>query len=276
MMHKKLFSLLLVLVTVFSLNLATFAQDDEDPSVLQLANLADGDTVEGELSEDVPTLLYVFNGNEGDEVTIEMTAIDEELDPLLIVLSAAGDLIAMNDDIEEGNLNASLEDIELPETGSYFIIAGTVFAMQSNDFEGDELAFELTIEGNSEVEELGEDFVYYGNELLDGEAQTGETDEDAAGYFFFFQGEEGDVVTLSATSDDFDTVLYVFGPGGVRVAANDDIDVDNDELNSLVEEVELPEDGIYLVMVSNIFALYFGVDNEDASFGEFEVELTFE
>jgi hypothetical protein len=277
-MHKKLFSLLLVFAAL-SLNLLASAQDDDETSSLQLTSLFDGDVVEGELSEDLPTMLYVFNGEEGDEVTIEMSAEDDsELDPMLFLLSGNGEHIASNDASATGDDSAILEDIELPETGSYFLIAGTISTIGSNelmsDDDDDDLFYELSIEGNSEVEDMGTGFSYLAAELFAEEALEGDITDDIPVYFYYFSAEEGDEMSISVESDDFDPILYVFAPHGLRIAANDDIDPDGDELDSLVEEVELPEDGIYLVMVSNIFAVYYGDDHEDATYGDYEIELT--
>jgi hypothetical protein len=277
-MHKKLFSFLLLAFAALSLNLLAAAQDEEeDTTVLQLPSLIDGDEVEGVLDADVPTQLYVFNGEEGDEVTIEMSAEDDsELTPMLFLLSAQGEYIASNDAAEDED-TAEIE-VELPETSSYFLIAGTISAIGTQELvsedEDDDLFYELSIEGNSEVDDLGTGFSYLAAELFDGEAAEGDISDDVPAYFYYFSGEEGDEMSISVESDDFDPILYVFAPHGLRIAANDDIDADNDELNSLVEEVELPEDGIYLVMVSNIFAVYYGADHEDATYGDFEIELT--
>jgi hypothetical protein len=282
MSHKKLVSFLLLAAAMLCLTLFASAQEDEeeDTTVLQLPNLIDGDEVEGVLDEDLPTQLYVFNGEEGDEVTIEMVAGDDsELDPMLFLLSAQGEYIASNDAAAEDEDTAVLE-VELPETSSYFLIAGTISAIGTQELisedEDDDLFYELSIEGNSEVDDLGTGFSYLAAELLDGEAVEADISDDVPAYFFFFSGEEGDEISISVESDEFDPILYVFAPHGLRIAANDDIDPDGEELNSLVEGVELPEDGIYLVMVSNIYAIYYGDDHEDATYGDFEIELSFD
>jgi hypothetical protein len=279
MILRKLVSIFLALVLALSMSIVAMAQDDaEEAAGLQLTLLQDGDLVEGQLSEDAPTLLFVFNANEGDEVTIEMNEIDESgIDPLLVLIGPSGQILAANDDVEEEDLNSVLEEIELPETGSYFIIASSYDYFVSNVFDVDDLAFELSIEGISEVEDMEDSFLFFADELEDGEAITAEVSEDQSAWFFTFDGEEGDVVNISAESDDFDTVIFVFGPLGSRVAVHDDVDLEGGDTNSFIEEFELPEDGTYLVMVGSPFMFYGGPDAaDDEYFGEFDIELTFE
>ncbi|MEM9951276.1 MAG: tetratricopeptide repeat protein [Chloroflexota bacterium] len=66
-----------------------------------------------------------------------------------------------------------------------------------------------------------------------------------------FDGEEGQVITISA-SDQADTIvdplITLLGPDGTPIAGDDDFGTD---LNSLIEDFELPEDGTYTLLVSH-------------------------
>ncbi|MEO1287594.1 MAG: PPC domain-containing protein [Chloroflexota bacterium] len=259
--------MLFILLAVLALAIPTFAQDDEDLLLINI--LEDGDEVEDALTEDVMMFLYGFNGLEGDEVTISMDAQSDELDPYLVLLGPAGELIAFDDD-SGGSLDALIEDAELPYTGTYFIIASSISFMGGFDyfFDEDELEFELTIDGIGKADEDDEaNFLYYSGDLFDGETIQGYSNEDEVVFYWTFFGEEGDEVSIELESNDFDTLLYLFAPGGIRIAGNDDANGTDSE----IENIELPEDGRYLV-----FATGFGFTsalNGDYEGGDFDISL---
>ncbi len=68
-----------------------------------------------------------------------------------------------------------------------------------------------------------------------------------------FTGESGQRVTidLTAQSADFDVKLTLIGPDDTVVAVNDDIDFQNNNLNSRIETT-LPSNGAYTVVVSDV------------------------
>lgn len=275
MLHKKLLRIILVLLLAFTSVMTSFAQDDADP-VLILTVLSDGDVIEAELSEDVQSMLYVFNANAGDVVTVSMVQTDE-LDPVLVMLAPNGHVVATNDD--SGNGTSSLLDaIEIPETGSYFLIATSFSSFLVEEFVGDPQGYVLTIEGNTFVEEIGDAFNFVADVLADdAPALIADISEEQAGWLFTFSGSAGDVVSLTAESADFDTLLLVFGPGGSRITVSDDVDAANGDTNSAIEGLVLPEDGVYLVMVGNPFLYYYGVETvAPDDLGEFVVELVME
>lgn len=95
-----------------------FAQNAE-------GSLVYGESVEGELSDNVTEQFWLFEGEEGDVVTISMTAEDEsELDTWVWLYDPNEIPLIDNDDIEAGeNLNSEISDFELPEDGEYIIRA---------------------------------------------------------------------------------------------------------------------------------------------------------
>jgi hypothetical protein len=64
---------------------------------------------------------------------------------------------------------------------------------------------------------------------------------------YTFEGEVDQTVTISATSEDFDTYLVVFDDSENELARIDDIDSDN--INSEIT-LTLPYDGLYVVVVN--------------------------
>jgi hypothetical protein len=265
--------ILLTLITLFIFSLMA-VQAQEDEAKLSLPLLVDGDVVEDFLSDDAQTRLYVFNANEGDVVTISMTQLVEELDPFLVLLGPAGQVIASDDDSGEEFLSALIEDAELPMTGSYFIVASSFYYIDSiieSETEAEELAYELLVSGMSEVEGMESDFNFLGGTLVDGETLVGASTEEEPVFFYTFAANEGDVVSIEMSSDDFDTILHIFAPGGVRIGVNDD---GNDGTNSAIEELELPEDGLYMVFATDLFFYTAGVEEGIFAGGEFEIRLS--
>jgi hypothetical protein len=277
MLHKKLLSVVIILMVVLSYGLVASAQDE----ILELTILEDGAVIEDFLSMEDQAMLYVFNGNEGDVVTISMVQTTDELDPYLAVFGPAGEVVAINDDadLDNGDLSSLIDGVELPETGTYFILASsyefiTTMVELEEKFEGD-LTFELSISGNTPVEDMDSDFLFFAAELVSGEPLDADISLEQPAWYFIFSGDEGDVIDLSAVSEDFDTIIHLFAPGGPRLEVNDDIDREGGDYNSALEGLELPADGIYMVIVSNPFVFQGDIELDDETlYGSFTVELT--
>lgn len=78
-----------------------------------------GDTVQGVISVEVPSLIYTFNGREGDDISITATSQDGVLDPFLALSDDLGNSI-LEDDDGAGDNNAQIL-ITLPVTGTFYI-----------------------------------------------------------------------------------------------------------------------------------------------------------
>ncbi|MEO1164489.1 MAG: serine/threonine-protein kinase [Chloroflexota bacterium] len=79
---------------------------------------------------------------------------------------------------------------------------------------------------------------------------------------YFFEGEQNQVVTISARSADFDTVIALY-EGAREIADNDD---GGYRLNSRIEDVRLPSDGIYTIELTAF--------NNEPMNGEFSLGVT--
>ena len=77
--------------------------------------------VTGVISDELPYETFIFQGDEGDIVTIRMDATSDNLDPLL-TLYQDGKQIVFDDDSGDGK-NAAIIDFRLPEDGVYQIEA---------------------------------------------------------------------------------------------------------------------------------------------------------
>jgi hypothetical protein len=252
------------------------AQDEVDTSILQLYILEDGEVVNDVLTDEVQTHLFAFNANAGDVVTVSMTQITEELDPFLVLLGPSGEVVASDDDSGDVSLSALISEAELPETGTYFIVVSSFEYIDSIlEFEGEatELEYELTIDGITPFDTGSDDFQYFAGDLVLNETIDGYSTVEEPVFYFIFDGLAGQVVDIAMESDEFDTVLHVFAPGGNRIAVNDDYD---GETNSAIVGLELPEDGVYLVFATDVF--FYNAVNEDTESlvytgGEFQITL---
>jgi hypothetical protein len=127
-MRKVVFMIWLMLgLLAFGAIDMAFAQDDVN-------EIAYGDEIEGEITADQFELDYVFMGNEGDLVMIQMlpTSNTSQLDPKLQLKSDTGEILVENDDFI---YPSAVLITSLPAEGEYTITA-TRFDGQDGDTEG--------------------------------------------------------------------------------------------------------------------------------------------
>jgi hypothetical protein len=78
----------------------------------------------GNLSFENPFDVYVYEGEAGDVVNINMQATGGNLDTLLYVLDPSGNLLRTNDDATPGEVtNSLIGDLSLGQDGQYIILA---------------------------------------------------------------------------------------------------------------------------------------------------------
>jgi hypothetical protein len=83
-----------------------------------------GQTVSGSITGQQRFVVYSFEGEVGDIVTIGMTAQGGTLDPALYLISPEQIQISYNDDVTPGeNSNSVIDKVTLPSTGTYYIVA---------------------------------------------------------------------------------------------------------------------------------------------------------
>lgn len=112
--------------------------------------------------------------------------------------------------------------------------------------------------------------------LEDGETVEGEFTTSTMQIYSFI-GSEGDEVSAEMVADEdsaTDPFLAILGPNGEVVAYNDDIDFDNGDYNSSIEDAELPVDGLYLVLATSYTEMRDQTASEDEPFEGFTYELT--
>jgi hypothetical protein len=215
-------------------------------NVAEGTELAVGDSVDGSLDQNTSSVAYTFAGQADDIVSITMES--NAFDAYLTLLNADGDELATDDD-SAGNLNARIENFELPADGTYTIEAGSFSSGASGDFT-------LTLESGAAVVEptaepteapTNEVVISGGDQIEVGASVSGTLSGGEAEYTF--AGQEGDVVTITLESGDFDAFLILRDAGGSVLDEDDD---SAGSLNSRIQGFELPADGTYTIVVSSL------------------------
>ncbi len=225
-----------------------------------------GDTVTGTIDDVVNSLDYLFTGNEGDIVRIQMTTTSGNLDPLVELLDENELLIDTNDDIVQGvNRNSSLQ-VTLPADGQY-IIRATHFVptdgtpATTGDFTLSLTYIDPTAAGVSPV----------ALPIAAGETVVNSITDDQYLLFYTFNGKSGDSVTIEVNtqSGDLDAVLYLYAYTSsgdpIEIARNDD-DPRGNTFDPLIENQVLPRTGAYLIAVGRF--------PDSTTTGDFAMTLT--
>lgn len=213
---------------------------------LEPIQIALNDVITGRLDDQSDVLpdgsffnAYIFQGRQGQRISVEMNS--SELDPYLILLSEGNDSLYLEDDDSAGNFNARLE-ATLPTDGEYIIIANSYGG-------GEQGRYDLSVSDLGATQAGSGSSI--GSYILQQSGQLARGDLVAPDNTFYdqytFEGSEGQFVTVTVTSQEFDTYLAVVDSEGNVVAQNDDLS--SSTTNSEVA-FRLPSSGTYLVIVN--------------------------
>ena len=193
-----------------------------------------GETAQGNLPS-VRGEQWYFDGSEGD--TVSISVVSEEFDTFVALFSPGAYYITCDDDGGEG-LNSWINGYTLTESGLYSIV---VFSYGISPTGSYTLTLDLT-GPNGAAFSVNSDLILYGSPV-------DQTLGAWVGDEWIFQGEAGDEITISMTSDDFATALDLYGLDLLRIM--NDIGSGGDG-NSLMT-VTLPGTGVY-TLVARAFA----------------------
>lgn len=218
-----------------------------------------GDSVEGQL--DGTALSYRFEGSADQAILITLTS--DDFDPFLTLLDSSGAVLETDDD-SAGNLNAQIE-FTLPADDTYTIEVGSFF-------DGARGAYNLSLSDAAVVvvptpEPSGD------GQIALGETVEGELTRRQGTLEYTFEGEAGQVISISQHSDDFDSFVRLLGPDGEELISDDD---GGDGFDSLISAYALPENGTYTISAESLggggsgsFTLTLdSVDLESIAFGD--------
>ena len=124
--------------TSYDIDVSTDSSDDQIEDGADLRSISYGETAEGTIDTLDPTVEGYFHepvsfyGQEGTNVDITMTS--ETGDSYLVLQGPDGEYLTFNDDGGDG-LNSEISDYELPQTGTYTIIATSYSGSSTFDYE---------------------------------------------------------------------------------------------------------------------------------------------
>ncbi|MEL6350937.1 MAG: tetratricopeptide repeat protein [Cyanobacteria bacterium J06627_28] len=188
----------------------------------------------GELVAGGPTLddnslyqIHTFEGRANQQMMIAMVSPD--FDTYLSLIGPDGEQIGFNDDISE-NITNSYISATLPSSGTYAVVANAYDESGAGNYE-------LSVNAHS-----GNGFILQTSGTLDVNELT--LTDGSAYNTYFFEGRNGQSITIDMASNEFDTYLILRGPDNTTIASSDDISASN--TNSQITTI-LPSDGMYTV-----------------------------
>jgi len=188
-----------------------------------------GDTVSGTLGGNSASERYTFQAEAGQVVTILL--ISEDFDTYLRLQDPSGLEIAYDDD-SGGNLDSRIGPYTLAANGTYTILAESFGGSSSG-------SYRLSL-STAEVNQIE-----YTQTVQDSFTES------SFSTLYNFRGQAGDVITISMSSDDFDSYLTLSqsGQSGVSLITDDD---SGGNLNSLIGPYTLPSTGDYIITASSL------------------------
>jgi hypothetical protein len=201
---------------------------------LEDARLIDyGETMSGEIDDDVPVRYFRFEARRGDVITVTLTADSGNLNPLLELADGQQVELTRNDD-SAGSRDARIAAFTLPETGTYYLLA-----TRSRDRTSGAFSLQMTgrpgVAGGRALE------IMYGA-TVSGLIEDGHSSEE---YVFF--GQQGDVIdlTMQRVSGDLDPLITLYDSDRKQIAFDDDSGGDQ---NAVIKGFSLPRDGMFFLV----------------------------
>ncbi len=205
-----------------------------------------GEDASGYLTSNDPTIesgrrgqAWALEGEEGASVTIELKS--EEFDCFLYLIGP-GLSDPITDDDGAGNLDSRIT-FTFPMDGNYLVIVSALSTGEG--------PYTVRVEEAVGMNELPTDgrFVEIGGTMSGWLSESDPiVDDGRFGQAWALEGRGGETYTIDLMSDDFDSYLYVVGPGMLDPRTNDD---GGDGLDSRLT-LTLPEDGTFRIIVSSL------------------------
>ncbi len=216
------------------------------------APIAYGETVSGEINDAHHEQRWVFQGEQGDVVTIVMARAGDEsgaLDGYLLLLGPQGNTLIEVDDANQ-SVMPTITRYTLPEDGPYTIVA-TRFGF-ADGFSSGAYTLTLTREGSVGEAAAGGTRWFYEQRppvrwLAYGQSASGTLADAHVEDWYVFQGTAGDVITVRMIPTDgtLDPYVILTNVAGYELASHDDISPSRTEAG--IAHFTLPDDGLYLI-----------------------------
>lgn len=221
-----------VCVGLWATGFAT-AQDD-------LLTIAFGESLEGDLTNERYRETYIFAGRADEIISISMQALDGDLDPLMTLVGADGNVVAHSDDDGDGK-DAFIDNLRLPADGDYFLIA-TRFGHEHGSTTG---AYQLTLQRIGATTAPGATLQF-------GDSIFGSITPDMPQVTYTFYAPRGTVInlTMNRTSGNLDPFIDVANERGQIVISGDDDPTIQGTLNAGIRNFTVPQTGFYVVVAT--------------------------
>jgi len=234
--------------------------------------LAAGSAVVGSIAAGQSAMDYPLPLAAGETVTIALERMSGDLDPLLVLLDPDGAELARNDDavqqVGDSSLNAQITAFTAPHAGTYTVRATRFFeatGLSTGDFRLSVAAGAPVVASTPAAREAAAPIAV-------GQTLTGTLDSTryAASYVLALQAGQTVAISMERLSGDLDPYLFLYGPDGAEVAANDDADVPfgGIPVNARIARFTAPVGGDYTILATR-FAVESG-----SSAGEYRLSVT--
>jgi len=199
-----------------------------------------GETVNGELDDQIFRQTYAFTGQANEVIAVSMTRLTGDLDPYLLLIDDKGNILASSDDDGPG-ADAQIKFKPLPEDGRYFVIA-TRFGQELGSTSG-EYALSLERIGGGVTEHT---VLHYGDSVI------GRISRNEPLTFYFLRAQRGDVinVTMRRTSGSLDPHLDLATADGIVLISNDDDPRAEGTLDAGIANYTILDSGIYVIVAT--------------------------
>jgi hypothetical protein len=202
-----------------------------------------GDTVINNITNLAPQVYYSFRANQGDIINIRMLRDSGDLDPYLQVVDSNAFVVAENDDVLGGDLDANITNLLIEQTGTYIIVA-TRYGAANGTAAG---RFVLTLEeadnsglGNSPEAAIA---------IAMGEVSENELTARYNRRYYRFEAQKDDLITvrMNRTGGNLDAFLALANAGLQELTSDDD---GGGGQNAKIEGFLIPADGTYYVIAT--------------------------
>lgn len=210
---------------------ATETPDDDDDKVLEL-----GESVSGALTQSESARNYLFTAEEGKTVLI--TLVSEDFDTFLVLKDSDGNELTTDDDSGPGALDSRIGPFVVPEDGEYII------SVESYSHHFDSVGATETGSYTLTLTEAISRRIEYTQDVSD-ELTTVSSEA-----FYIFRGRQGDLITITMTSQDFNARVRLLHQETL-LAASDNFATGTD--SAIITGTMLPEDGEYMVAAGSVY-----------------------
>ena len=205
--------------------------------------IIDGSTIQARLDSNSNVLpdnsyfnAHTFEGRAGQRISITMTS--NQVDSYLLLYGPNQEYLGENDD-SSNSQNARL-DVTLPTNGTYFIFANSYGASEQGQYE-------LNVNSLNNTSDYSDANGYLVNQSGVLNAQDDRLTDNSFYDEYSFSAQQGQDVTITLTSQDFDAYLLLIDNQGNKIAENDDISQNNSNASI---RISLPYTGDYRVIVN--------------------------